>query len=146
MVSISVIIIGLYIYAMSAFSESFLSPFNKLSQNDYKNFEEMGSQIFILYDEGDLKVGDHVINNDYNKETHKIKTILSKSKYASSMYLVDKDVIFVSFGARFQSIDGIAIRRNNSQLRDTYECTGFDKGTLKYTELIPNVYYFSAGL
>lgn len=46
----------------------------------------------------------------------------------------------------FQSIDGIAIRRNNSQLKDTYECTGFNKGTLKYTELIPNVYHFSAGL
>lgn len=36
------------------------------------------------------------------------------------MYIVDKDVILISFDPVFQSIDGIAIRRNNAQLKSTY--------------------------
>jgi hypothetical protein len=144
--AISIIVLGLYIYAMSASSESFSSPFDKLNKNDYQTFEDMGNQLFLLYDEGYLKIGEHVGTADYDKEKPKVKTILSKYKCISSMYIVDKDVILISFGAIFQSIDGIAIRRNNAELKDTYKGTGFDEGTLNYTELIPNVFHFSAGL
>jgi len=144
--AISIIVLGLYIYAMSAFSESFSSPFDKLNKNDYQTFEDMGNQLFLLYDEGYLKIGEHVGTADYDKEKPKVKTIMSKCKCISSMYIVDKDVILISFGAIFQSIDGIAIRRNNAELKKTYKGTGFDEGTLNYTELIPNVFHFSAGL
>lgn len=143
---ISIIVFGIYIYAMSAFSESFSSQFDKLNKNDYQNFEDMGNQLFLLYDEGYLKVGEHVYTADYDKEKPKVKTILSKYECINSMYLVDKDVILISFGTTFQSIDGIAIRRNNVELKKTYKGKGFDEGTLNYTELIPNVFHFSAGL
>lgn len=33
------------IYAMSTFSESFSSPFNKLTQSYYKNFQEIGNEL-----------------------------------------------------------------------------------------------------
>lgn len=143
---ISVIVLGLCIYAMSTFSESFSSSFDNLNKSDYQNFQDIGNQLFILYDEGYLKIGEHSGTADYDKEKPKVKTILSKYKFISSMYLVDKDVVLISFGATFQSIDGIAIRRNNAELKKTYKVTGFDGGTLSYTELIPNVFYFSAGI
>lgn len=140
--AISVIVLGLYLYIMSAF----LSPFNNLNKNDYQNFQDMGNQLFLLYDDGYLKTGENVGTADYDKEKPKVKTILSKYKFINSMYLVDKDVVLISFGAMFQSVDGIAIRRNNAELKKTYKGTGFDEGTLNYTELIPNVFHFSAGL
>lgn len=139
---ISIIVLGLYIYAMSAF----LSPFNSLNKNDYQNFQDMGNQLFLLYDDGYLKTGEYVGTADYDKEKPKVKTILSKYKFINSMYLVDKDVVLISFDANFQSVDGIAIRRNNAELKKTYKGTGFDEGTLNYTELIPNVFHFRAGL
>ncbi|NRT92075.1 hypothetical protein [Clostridium beijerinckii] len=139
---ISVIVLVVCIYAMSTFSESFSSAFDNLNKSDYQNFQDIGNQLFLLYDEGYLKTGEHSGTADYDKEKPKVKTILSKYKFISSMYLVDKDVVLITF----QSIDGIAIRRNNAELKKTYKATGFDGGTLSYTELIPNVFHFSAGI
>jgi len=140
------IFVGVMIYAMSTFSESFQSPFDKLNQSDYKNFQEIGNEIFVLYDDGYLKVGESVGTAENDSEKPKVKTILSKYNIINSIYLVDKDVILISFGARFQSVDGIAIRRNNAELKNTYEGTGYDKGTLHYNELISNVFHYNAGL
>ncbi|OPJ59254.1 hypothetical protein [Clostridium chromiireducens] len=141
--AISIIILSLFIFVAYSFSESYSSPFNKLNKNDYQSFQEIGNQIFNLYDEGDLKDED-VINVTNN---YKVKDILSKyQSTVTTVYIVNKDVILISFGAIFQSIDGIAIRRNNAELKNTYKITGFDKGTLNYCELIPNVYHFNAGV
>lgn len=145
--AISVIVLGLFICVAYAFSESNSSQFNKLNKNDYQNFEEIGTQIFTLYDDGYLKVNDVISIADHDKEKLKVKYVLSKYKSnVGTVYIVDKDVILISFGPIFQSIDGIAIRRNNTELKNTYKITGFDKGTLSYTEIIPNVYHFSAGV
>jgi len=142
--AISIIFVGVFIYAMSAFSESFSSPFNNLNKNDYQNFQDIGNQLFLLYDEGYLKVDESVGTADYDKEKPKVKTILSKYKSISAMYMVDKDVVLISFGAIFQSVDGIAIRRNNAELKQTYDHTGFQ--AVHYNELIPNLFHFSGGL
>lgn len=123
------------------------SPFDKLTQNDYQNLKEMGNQLFNLYDEGYITVGDVVGTAEYDTEKPKAKNILSKYKNdLNTMYMVDKDVILISFDPIFQSIDGIAIRRNNAQLKSTYKVTGFDNGSLNYTEMIPDVFHFTAGL
>lgn len=144
--AVIIVFVVVIMYAVAT-DDTFSSPFNKLNQNDYKNFEDMGNQLFLLYDDGYLAVGEVVGTAEYDIKKTKVQNVLSKYKSdISAVYFVDKDVILISFGAIFQSVDGIAIRRNSVDLKNTYECTGFDKGTLSYTELIPNVFHFSAGL
>jgi len=143
---IAIISVGLFFYCIDI-DDSFSSPFKKLNQNDYKNFEDMGNQLFNLYDKGYLSVGEVITTAEYDKKRTKVENVLSKYKgEVSAVYLVDKDVVLISFGAIFQGVDGIAIRRNNAELENTYEGTGFDTGTLMYRQLIPNVFHFSAGL
>ncbi|MEN1760395.1 hypothetical protein [Anoxynatronum sibiricum] len=144
--AIMIIFIGVIAYAMVT-DDSFSSPFNKMNQSDFKNFEEMGNQLFLLYDDGYLTVGEVLGTADYHTKKPKVESIVSKYKREIiAIYLVDKDVVLISFGAVFQSVDGIAIRRNNAELKNTYEGTGFDEGTLNYSELLENVFHFSAGL
>lgn len=143
-IAIIIISIGTFLYSIG---DSFSSPFSKLNQNDYKNFEDMGNQLFSLYDNGYLAVGEVITTAEYDAKKTKVENVLSKYKREiSAVYLVDKDVVLISFGAIFQGVDGIAIRRNNAELENTYESTGFDTGTLRYRQLIPNVFHFTAGL
>lgn len=152
-ISISVLIIAIITISVGVFfycldiDDSFSSPIKKLNQNDYKNFEDMGYQLFNLYDKGYLEVGEVITTAEYDVKRTKVENVLSKYKReVSAVYLVDKDVVLFSFGAIFQGVDGIAIRRNNAELENTYESTGFDSGTLMYRQLIPNVFHFTAGL
>jgi hypothetical protein len=147
LLSISAIIItfvGVITYGFAR-DDSFASPFEKFGHNDYENFGELGNQLFHLYNEGYLKMGDTLGFNEYDAKNPKVENVLSKYKgKIACIYIVDKDVILLSFGAIFQSVDGIAIRRNNAELKNTYEGTGFE--AMHYTELITNVFHFTAGL
>ena len=144
--AIIVIYVGLIMHGMAT-DDSFSSPFKKFNQNDYRNFGDIGNKLFLLYDEGYLKVGEVVSFAEYNPKNPKVEDALSKYKSdIAGVYIVDKDVILISFGAVFQSVDGIAIRRNNAEFKNTYKGTGFDEGTLKYTELKANIFHFTAGL
>jgi len=133
--------------ALISFSfRDFSSDFSSLNEEDYKNFSDIGKDLFLLYDSGYITTNKTINPYDY-EDKPKLRKALSKYKsIITRVHFVDSDVILIPFGAVFQSIDGIAIRRNNAELKDTYENTGFDTGTLYYTELIPNVYHFTAGL
>lgn len=37
---------------------SYSSPFDRLSQRDFQNFANIGEQLFLLYDEGYITVGE----------------------------------------------------------------------------------------
>jgi len=125
---------------------AFSSPFEKLGEEDFGKFASIGQQLFLLCDEEYIIVGDKIEANKYNSKP-KIGKVLSKYKRKIvSVHLVDKDVMLLSFGAILHSVEGIAIRRNNAELKKAYENTGFDGESLNYTELVPNVYRFSAGV
>ncbi|MFA6309331.1 MAG: hypothetical protein WC677_06280 [Clostridia bacterium] len=118
-----------------------------LGQDDIKNYEIIGNQLFNLYDKGKIKVNyADVYEIDHDDSSTKIKKILGKYAGKVKITFVSKNVIFLSYGAFWQSVDGIAVRRNNANLKKTYENTGYDEGTLTYIELAPNIYSFNAGL
>lgn len=129
---------------VTSFNKVFSSPFSDLTRKDFNNFINIGEQLFSLYDEH------YVLGTIYYKsfgDYPKVKKVISKyNDKIAAIYFVDKNVILLSFGPVFQSVDGIAVKRNDAELKDTYGITGFDDGTLEYTELIPNVYRFVAGL
>ena len=138
----SMIILG-YLVISNIFSSS---TFGSLDQKDYQNFSNLGDRLFLLYDGGYIGDSESITSCDY-EDKPKLEEALSKYKSKIvRVHFVDKNVILLSFGAVFQSVDGIAIRRNNTELKTTYKNTGFDTGTLRYTQLIPNVYHFTAGL
>lgn len=125
---------------------SFSSPFVWLNQKDFHNFANIGKQLFFLYDKNYITVGETISRFDYQDKPKVENALLKYKNKITAVYLVDKNVILLSFGPRSQDVDGIAIRRNNVNLKNTYDNTGFDTGTLHYTELIPSVYHFTAGL
>lgn len=142
-VGILIILASLIIYF---FYLAFSSPFEKLDEEDFKNFASIGEQLFLLCDEEYIAVGEKIEANNYQSKP-KVEKVLSQYKRKIiSVHLVNKDVILISFGAILHSVEGIAIRRNNAELKKAYENTGFDGETLNYTELVPNVYRFSAGV
>lgn len=139
-----------YAVASSELSSLFSIPSDKYNKTDYRNYQKIRDKLFQLYDKGYFKLNENVDiyeSDPKDQKSENIKRIMSKYKNdIAQVYFVDKNVILLSFGGCFQSVFGIAVRRNNAELKDTYECTGFDEGSLEYKELFPNVYYFSAGL
>lgn len=135
--SAAIITIVFYSTARSSFS----SPINSMKHEDYQEFADIGRQLFYLYDNENITKHTNVIDDD------KVKKLISKySNDIVSISFLDDDVIFLSYGAIFQKVDGIAVTRNNHILKETYLNTYYDGGNLRYQELIPNVYYFTAGL
>ncbi|WFD08710.1 hypothetical protein [Tepidibacter hydrothermalis] len=124
----------------------FTSLLDRLNQRDYQDFANIGKQLFTLNDKGYITVGESIGSYDYEDKPKLEKALLKYKSKILVVDFVDKNVILLSFGSLFQSVEGIVITRNNAELKDTYEGTGFDEGTLRYTELIPTVYRFSAGL
>jgi len=112
----------------------------KVYQND---FYAVSEAVFQAYDDGDISVGEHFSSNDIVKKMEKLKRSAGIGTYT----LVDKDVIYFSFGAFFHTISGIAICRNGKDLStdDTLESTPYD-GVPTYKFITDGVYQFSDGL
>lgn len=145
-ICLSIITLLIVLGSVVIYCVFFTSPFDSLNQRDYKNFAEIGKKLFLLYDKGNITIGETIHDYDYEDKLELKKALSKYKRKVAAVYFVDKNVMLLSFGATFQSVEGIAITRNNAELKDTYENTGFDTGTLRYSELIPNVYHFNAGL
>ncbi|MBE1553841.1 hypothetical protein [Sporosarcina limicola] len=129
----------------------------KLYQND---FYAVSDAIFQAYDDGKVSVGEHYSSwssNTNDLETpnsvfssNEIVKKMEKLEQSAGVYgynLVDKDVIYFSFGAVFQSISGIAICRNGKDLftDETLESQPYD-GVPTYKYIADGIYHFSDGL
>jgi len=112
----------------------------KLYQND---FYAISDAIFQAYDDGEISVGEGFSSHEIVKKMEKLK----RSTGVYGYILVDKDVIYFSFGAVFQSISGIAICRNGKDLStdETLESQPYD-GVPTYKYITDGVYHFSDGL
>lgn len=112
----------------------------KLYQND---FYAVSDAIFQAYDDGKVSVGERYPSNEIEKKMEK----LERSAGVYSYDLVDKDVIYFSFGAVFQSISGIAICRNGKDpsVDQIMPPRSFDGMTI-YKYITNGVYHFSDGL
>ncbi|HJF33233.1 MAG TPA: hypothetical protein K8V56_15840, partial [Sporosarcina psychrophila] len=129
----------------------------KLYQND---FYAVSDAIFQAYDDGKVPVGEHFSSwssntNDLenpdsvfsSNEIVKKMEKLKRSAGVGAYTLVDKDVIYFSFGAVFQSISGIAISRNGKDLStdEILESKPYD-GVPTYRYITDGVYHFTDGL
>jgi len=129
----------------------------KLYQND---FYAVSDAVFQAYDDGKVSVGDHfsswssntsdLENTDSVFSSNEIVKKMEKLKQSAGVYgydFVDKDVIYFSFGAVFQSISGIAISRNGKDLStdETLESQPYD-GVPTYRYIMDGVYHFTDGL
>ncbi|WML52270.1 hypothetical protein RCG17_23255 [Neobacillus sp. PS3-12] len=134
----------------------FIPPLNHEDKfNMYKeDYFAVSDAIFQAYDQEKLPMGKQINTSELNRfEDIFPKTIINKMKKLNDSagvyaYIVaDKDVIYFSFGATFQSIDGIAICRNNKDpSRDTaLKARFFDRNT-EFTYITDNVYQFFDGL
>ena len=112
----------------------------KLYQND---FYTVSDAIFQAYDDGEISVGEHFSSDEIINKMEKLEKYAGVYRYI----LVDKDVIYFSFGAVFQSISGIAICRNGKDLftDTTLESQPYD-GVPTYKYITDGVYHFSDGL
>lgn len=125
-------------------------------KNDYKT---VADAMFKAYDNGALEIGDQFASPPYS--TYQINEINSEiannitgsmenlNRFAGvyTYIMADEDVIYFSFGAVFQSIDGIAICRNGKVPSADAELIKrfFDGGT-SFTYIDDNGYYFCDGL
>ncbi|MFX0561178.1 hypothetical protein TEPIDINF_002647 [Tepidibacillus infernus] len=92
--AICLLIIALFIIfgyvAIYSIFNSYSSPFDRLSQRDFQNFANIGEQLFLLYDEGYITVGEIIDCYDY-EERPEVKEALSKYKSKIvTVYFVDK--------------------------------------------------------
>jgi len=126
----------------------------------YKNdFFTVSDALFKAYDQGKVKVGDdfasppHATYDLYrlnsifpDKVINKMKK-LNQSAGVCSYTVADKDVIYFSYGAIFQSIDGIAICRNGKDpSKDETLKSRFFDGNTEYRYITDNAYHFNDGL
>lgn len=128
--------------------------------NIYKNeYTTVADAMFEAYDNGTLKIGDQFasppyatyqideINSDIANDITGSMENLNRFAGVYTYIMADKDVIYFSFGAAFQSIDGIAICRNGKvPSADQELIRRFFDGCTRFTYIDENVYYFNDGL
>jgi hypothetical protein len=145
---ILLIIIGIFIFGMRFF---IFNDNSNNSESDISRLRNISKDIFDLYDKGYLGVGDYIdFDNEYNKDklprVYDDIKVINKRNQICGLKLIDKDVIFFTYGAYYQSVSGVAVTRNNIELKDTYKGTGYDEGTLRYTKTERNIFLYSVGL
>jgi len=128
-------------------------PFSELgSSSKLQNMEVLNkiarakNSLFALYDSAEISVGEIITIDSYSGKIDFNKIFQGLSGIIKILYFVDPNVILISDGAIFQKFEGLALRRNNKELLDTYIITGFDQGSINYTEILADIFYFTAGL
>ncbi|WP_318617547.1 hypothetical protein [Sporosarcina sp. YIM B06819] len=108
-----------------------------------KDFYAVSDAVFQAYDEGEISIGKHFSSDEIVKKMEKLKRSAGVGNYT----LVDKDVIYFSFGAFFHTISGIAICRNGKDpsVDQIVLPSSFD-GMTTYRYIMDGAYYFSDGL
>ncbi|MTV47369.1 hypothetical protein GJ688_00050 [Heliobacillus mobilis] len=128
----------------------------KLYQKEYL---AVSDAIFLAYDQGKLSLGEEFTSPPYSisgvdkqksrfseEVVHKMGT-LHKSAGVNSYIVADQDVIYFSFGANLQSIDGIAICRNGKDPTvDLSLKSRFFDGATSYEYITEGAYHFRDGL
>ncbi|OAB40397.1 hypothetical protein [Paenibacillus antarcticus] len=122
-------------------------------------FMAVSDAIFKAYDEGRVSIGEEFASPPYatydldrlstlfsDKILNKMKKV-NRSAGVYTYILADKDVIYFSFGAVFQSISGIAICRNGKDpsTDETLKSRFFD-GNTSFEYISNGAYHFSDGL
>lgn len=128
----------------------------KLYQNDYLAVSEA---IFQAYDEGEITVGDEFgsppykaydldkLNALFSANIVKHMKILNRSAGIYDYILADEDVVYFSFGASLQSIDGIAVCRNGKDpSADEALKRRFFDGNTSFSRIADGAYHFRDGL
>ncbi|MEL3970947.1 hypothetical protein AAEO50_01535 [Rossellomorea oryzaecorticis] len=120
------------------------------------DYTTVSDALFKAVDNGQISVGDEFSTHTYDQE--KLKPFLSdravekmnRLKESSGVYsiiIADRDVIYFSHGAAFQSISGIAITRNGKDPgADEGLKSRFFDGNTSFRHIINEAYYFSDGL
>jgi hypothetical protein len=126
----------------------------KLYQQDYF---VVSDSLFKAYDEGKIAVGSQFQSPPYSKrDLEELKKIfsdkvinkmkaLNRNAGVNTYIVAEKDLIYFSFGATFQSIDGIAISRktqiptDNGVRREYFQ-------NVQFEYITDGVYYFTGGL
>lgn len=139
-------------------------PIPSLKKDDkykiYKStYYQVADAIFNAYDAKKIKIGDQFqsppyatydmdrISVNFEKDIINCMKKLNKNAGVYTYIMADDDVVYFSFGANFQSVEGIAICRkgenpnNNEKLRSKY----FD-GSPHYNCIENGVYHFYDGL
>ncbi|MBD8004703.1 hypothetical protein [Bacillus norwichensis] len=104
----------------------------------------MANAIFEAYDEGKvLEELESLFPGNIIQEMNK----LNKSAGVHTFIVADKDVVYFSYGAVFQSISGIAICRNDKDpsIDEALRSRFFD-GAIQYKDLGQEAYLFNDGL
>jgi hypothetical protein len=120
------------------------------------DYNIVSDALFEAVDNGQISVGDQFSINKYDQE--KLSRFLSDREIAKmnrlkeyggvySIIIADRDVIYFSHGAVFQSISGIAITRNGKDPEaDEGLKSRFFDGNTSFRHIINEAYYFSDGL
>ncbi|WP_175990227.1 hypothetical protein [Bacillus sp. Marseille-Q1617] len=120
------------------------------------DYNIVSDALFKAVDNGKINVGAEFSTHTYDQE--KLKPFLSEratdkmdrlreSGGVYSIIIADRDVIYFSHGAAFQSISGIAITRNGKDPEaDKGLKSRFFDGNTSFRHLINEAYYFSDGL
>ncbi|RST59356.1 hypothetical protein D5F11_012220 [Siminovitchia terrae] len=143
------------------FSLFFIPAIKKENQFEpYRNdFYAVANAIFEAYDEGKVSIGNQYHSPSYStNDLEELESLfpgniiqtmdrLNKSAGVHTYIVADKDVIYFSYGAVFQSISGIAICRNDKDPSsdETLRSRFFD-GAIQYEDLGKGAYLFSDGL
>lgn len=124
-----------------------------------KNYFSVSDAIFQAYDEGRVSVEDQFASPPFS--TYDLKRLnatfaseivdemkaLNRTAGVYTYILADEDVVYFSFGAVSQSIDGIAICRNGKDpsTDDALKSRFFD-GCTSYIYITDDAYHFKDGL
>ncbi len=143
------------------FSLFFIPAIKKENQFEpYKNdFYAVANAIFEAYDEGKVSIGnqyhspsDSAVNLEELESLFPGNIIqemnkLNKSAGVHTFIVADKDIVYFSYGAVFQSISGIAICRNDKDpsIDEALRSRFFD-GAIQYKDLGQEAYLFNDGL
>lgn len=138
-------------------------PIPSLTSDDkfeiYKNYYfAVAEDMFEEYDNGKLSVKNEFQSPPYSKmDIDRINAVftaatirdmkrLNRSAGVYSYVMADKDVIYFSFGALFQSIDGIAICRNGKDPTIDSELKSQFYQATRYSSIEAGVYHYYGGL
>ena len=123
------------------------------------DFYAVSNAVFQAYDEGKLAVGEQFASPPYStSDLDRLRSVfsedvirkmkkLNRSAGVYSYIAADKDVVYFSFGAVFQSISGVAIVRNGKDpSKDEELKSRFFDGAIRYESIGNNAYHFNDGL
>ncbi|QWC22405.1 hypothetical protein KJK41_19430 [Bacillus haikouensis] len=120
------------------------------------DYTTVSDALFQAVDNGQISLGDEFSTHTYDQE--KLRPILSaraidklgrlrESGGVYSIIIADRDVIYFTHGAVFQSISGIAITRNGKDPEaDEGLKSRFFDGNTSFRHIFNDAYYFSDGL